>query len=518
MTGSSLYNQIDYAELEKEVNEILEKQDINFATVDVESCAYFAQEAVTAYLLSLQEETFLGYSVKELVEIAEELDPTQVLRFTDEGAAVIDIQAFPEGKKELVKWLVGTCCVIVTVVSFVGSVISIECPPLSACSSALAGVSIEIFMEVVIEGKDLENISWDKVIISAVTGAISGYLGPYISIATKSGASRFLLDTAVDSLLAGIEYTTFAWLEGASGKEMLDAFGDGLTLGFVFSASFKGATNIIGKVAKKVAPEVEMVLLQLPPKLSKKVADFTSDASKWVKGLKKVADNSVFHSEYISRKMTDVQLARVVNKGEPELTKKAFDRLAKDNIYDVDGNIISKEKLKDIFDLAADSQIIGSIKVGDDVVNIMKKNGVVGIIFDQRKYQTVEVPNGLINDRKANLLAGASEFKKLWLKDPTTIPETVKKAIKDNGVELVDLEANMLKTMLGMRSNGWVLHENIDMKSITLVPRNVHDIVEGGISHFGGYGIAKHLKSHMAFEFFERLRNAAATSFVQAID
>ena len=47
------------------------------AQVDIETNLYFAQEAVASYLLSLQEETFCGYSVDALVEAAQELDPME---------------------------------------------------------------------------------------------------------------------------------------------------------------------------------------------------------------------------------------------------------------------------------------------------------------------------------------------------------------------------------------------------------------------------------------------------------
>ena len=59
ITGESLSAQMDFDEIEKEINKILEEQDYNFASVDVDTYAYMAQEAVESYLLSLQQETFM---------------------------------------------------------------------------------------------------------------------------------------------------------------------------------------------------------------------------------------------------------------------------------------------------------------------------------------------------------------------------------------------------------------------------------------------------------------------------
>ena len=49
VTGSTLNEMIDYDELESEINRILDEQDFNFSSVDVQTSVYFAQEAVTSY-------------------------------------------------------------------------------------------------------------------------------------------------------------------------------------------------------------------------------------------------------------------------------------------------------------------------------------------------------------------------------------------------------------------------------------------------------------------------------------
>lgn len=66
---------IDYDKLEAEINRILDEQDFNFSTVDVQTSVYFAQEAVASYLLSMQES---GLSITILNdELSKNLDFTE---------------------------------------------------------------------------------------------------------------------------------------------------------------------------------------------------------------------------------------------------------------------------------------------------------------------------------------------------------------------------------------------------------------------------------------------------------
>jgi hypothetical protein len=58
-----------------------------------------------------------------------------------------------------------------------------------------------------------------------------------------------------------------------------------------------------------------------------------------------------------------------------------------------------------------------------------------------------------------------------------------------------------------------VMHENIDLQTITLVSESIHTASEGGISHMGGYGLAKYLKQHMGVEYFDRFLSAASTLY-----
>lgn len=415
ISGDSLYAHIDYEELEKSVNEILSQQDINFASVDVEHCVYFAQEAVTSYLLSMQEETFLGYNVSELVKAAEKLDPLECYRLTADGLQILELENGGAQENDLAKWLVGSVCVVAIAVGMVGTMVSVECPPLSALAGAATGIGIEVFMQVVIENESLGDIDWMEVALAASVGAVSGFLGPYIA-ANFSGASYFFIDSSLDGLIGAIEQSAAAWLEGADGKTMITSAGTGFALGFAISGAFKGVGKLTGKLASKMAPGVRKAGEKLFPKLAAKTSKLTKAASTVLYKLKKCADSSFFHSKYIAKKLANKQLLRLAEEGSRELADKSFRQLSNKEIYDNRGNLITKKQLQDLFDKAHDNTVLGKFILEGEEVNIKKLNGMLGIFFDEKIYMTVTLENGLVNNRMTNFESAAEQLKKEWLK------------------------------------------------------------------------------------------------------
>ncbi len=509
VAGVSLNSQIDYDKLARMVSDTLKTQDKNFATVDVVSCCYIAQEAITSYLLSLQEETFLGYKVSDLVAAAETLDPLECYRITVDGLETLQLEHAGDATT-LTRWLVGTGCVIVTAVALFGAVITVECPPLSALSGAVAGSAIELFMEVVITGEALGDVNWSRVAISAATGAVAGFLGPYIN-AMFSGALYFFIDSSLDGLVGGIEHSVLAWMEGKDGQEIIKSFGYGAALGFALSGGFKAVGKLVQKMANSVGPQITEVVKRNAPLLHKKVSKLMGNSHKFVyKTLKEKVDGSMFHSEYIHRRIMENQLDRLAEEGSKKLVKRSFKHLDKFGILDANGNEITKKQLALIFDQSTDNTTIGKFIIDDEIVDIVKLNGMVGIFFDQQKYLTVVLPGGITTDRKINFPNAAEEIKKAWVRNPALIPNSIAEAIQLSGKELEDLLPNDIVTII--QKSDWVMHENIDMLSISLVPRTIHE----EIKHMGGVGLAKFLKNNMGFEFFERFVSAASTGAVQS--
>ena len=519
ISGVSLASQIDYGQLEAEINRILETQEINYAQVDVETNLYFAQEAVESYLLSLQEETFCGYSVDALIEATQELDPMECFQLSPEGVLTIDIDELPgDGATPLAKWLVGATCLIVTAVGVVGSTVFMMCPALSAASGAIAGAAIDVFMQVVVSGQALGDVNWNKVVLSAVTGAVSGFLGPYI-MATTGGVGYFFADSAVDAVLGGIEHTVTAWMDGADGLAMIKSFGYGFALGFALSAGFKGAGELVNRIVKGIG----MAANKIAPKLTATVCEKLSEGAKVflvpignaLTELQKAADGSIFYSKYIANAMAFRQLARLVDDGMDELADGAINQIVKNDLVDAEGNPLTEDALRKLFKNAKDGEVIAQLGKAKDGINVVKQNGIVGIVFDPDQYITVNVTR-LVDNRNVNFNNAAEKLKEAWLEDPMTMPAAISAAIRESGKNLETITPNQLVKIIQTRSNGFVLHENIDMTTITLVPRALHDTMEGGYYHMGGFRLAEYLKAHMGSAYFERLLAAASTGLATA--
>ena len=159
--------------------------------------------------------------------------------------------------------------------------------------------------------------------------------------------------------------------------------------------------------------------------------------------------------------------------------------------------------------------MIAQIVKGNDVIDVVKQNGIVGIFFDPEKYITVDISR-LVDDRDTNMLEAVKKIKEVWLEDPITMPAALSTAIRESGDTLETITPNKLLSIIRTRSNGFVLHENIDMRTVTLVTRELHDTMEGGFSHMGGVALAKYVKAHMGSAYFERLMAAAASGLATA--
>ncbi len=264
ITGTSLYRQIDYKALEAEVNKILSEQDVNFSAIDLESSIHYAKEAVDSYLLSIQEETFLGCHVEELIEAVSKLDPKQCIRITPDGHVIIDIDdEIPKESDALAKWVVGVSCGI----AIIGSVaLEIFVPVTSPAAGAIIGAAVDVFMQVVIENHSVENINWSKVAVAATSGAIMSWACPLgaatvaKSVAAKTGKevlgklAGYGFLTISNAIVSGATNASFSAIDGENKSEIFDAFVMGAALGAACTAAAsalsEGARAAVEALAK----------------------------------------------------------------------------------------------------------------------------------------------------------------------------------------------------------------------------------------------------------------------------
>lgn len=320
--GVSLSDEIDFTALEAEINRIIEEQNYNFSTVDVATAVYIAQDALNAYLLSLQEETFMGYRVEDLVELSKQIDPTSCIRITADGFELVDIQPTPPPSPSgLMKWLTG----IVAGIAVVGGIV-LSVYGMPHLGGTIIGAAVEVFTEVVIENKTLENVDWRKVAIASVAGAISANLG--------------LLG---DSVVGGATNATFTLIDGGSLGDVANSFAIGTAAGLALGGAFKLAGKGVQKIANKISspPKVVKVsvvddALNLDGKIANKVDDPVVDATTYQ--AKKQAGN-ILDSQVMANKLSNkVELYKVLDLDDnitfsnPAELQQALSKLTKSDI------------------------------------------------------------------------------------------------------------------------------------------------------------------------------------------
>ncbi len=264
--GTSLFSQVDFAAAQAEINQIIANQDVHFSQQEIVSSVHIAQEAVVNYLLSVQKETFLGYNVAELAEVASRLDPMQCIRITPEGYLIIDIiDENPGTADELTRWMVGAGCLIITAGSIA---LDIFVPAARPLGGAIMGAAVEAFMQVVIQKKSLDNVQWGKVAVAAISGAVMAWACP-MAAASVTKAAVYANAGELLSKIAGYGVLTTAngVVSGATNLalSMLDGQEAGWNVfltGAVTGAAMTVGASLLSETITAVSPKITQVLMR----------------------------------------------------------------------------------------------------------------------------------------------------------------------------------------------------------------------------------------------------------------
>ena len=157
----------------------------------------------------------------------------------------------------------------------------------------------------------------------------------------------------------------------------------------------------------------------------------------------------------------------------------------------------TKGDLKTCAMKASQNDRLGFYEIDNTKIYVIKCNGAVGLEFGS-EYDRVNVGT-LTSSRYENFLIACNELIKKWCRENKRPPDAIARTIENLGKCLKDLQAYELLRIVQTGSNGYVLHENLDMYTISLVPRNLHDVNAGGISHYGGYALAKYYREYRKF-------------------
>ncbi len=518
--GVSLSDPIDFEELEAKVNRILEDQDKYFADADVESAVYIAQEALQSYWLSMQEETFMGYNVSDLIEASKNLDPMGCIQLTPDGTICINAsETIPENSPtEFTKWMTGICCGLVVV----GCVaVDIFIPALVPLSGAIMSSAIEVFTEVVMQNNQIQNVNWAKVGVAAVSGALIAWACPAVASSATSKAVSILGKTfsqgatttisticgyAVlafsNGLVAGSTNAAFAYFDGQDSDDILDAF--------VLGAVVGGAMTIAASVMAEAGSAAMNAFNKAHPnnwlaKAGDKVSTFIGEHQVHLKNAKledvlvpksiHQAAESAWEELYANERPLFMeridQLPADDNSNGLRLVDKKNNPIKKSDVYTNKGDCrIDLSECKD-------ENVIKAInaKGGGDYTYLEVDNGVVDMgKFSDGKF----VPrDGITSNREVNM----NNYYKDLAENNNKIPDTIMSQMKDAGVD--SKSATQVEEFIKTK---WTLHET-ESGYVEFVDKYVHGVV----GHYGGVARAKALNKVIVVQnYFKQLSTSSA--------
>ena len=507
IVGQSLYTPIDYAALEAEVNRILEEQDFNFSMVEVRTAVYTAQEAYNNYLLSLQEESFMGYPVKDLIALSEQLDPMQLIRLTPEGHVIVNIaDEIPNTADALTKWLTG----IRIGITLACTGVSIMIPAFAPAAGAISMASCNVFSQILDENRSLSNINWGKVAISAVTGAMLAWAIPTMSgnithDLILNGASEAVSKLAGYSLqgissgvIHGVSDSISNMMDGQNLNETWDIFLISAAQSAAISLAFSGAFEVLNPVMEKIAPVLDDVIDNFTVQLKKVLGEKPNG---WFsRAVNKIGEWDVHQihldNEELDRFLTPRSVYESAKVASQELNiqsafkAEAYRLLPKNdnnfNYFSKDGQLLSK----DLIDIDDMNFIIKPSDTCDpDILNYFEQRGISelqvvnGVInFSDVSHYTFIAEEGISSNRAVNFLNYSNQLAKEWGKDPSKIPPEIRKLLTET--ELENLTGTIVRRIL--QEAGITFHEGAD-NAVYLVNRVIHE----NIKHAGGVFLAK---------------------------
>ena len=505
VNGISLNEEINFEDLEAEINRILKEQDGNFWTENIETSVYESHEAVVSYLLSLQEERFFGYDVKELASLTEQIDPMECIRITPDGMVMVEVEPdFWEDSNSLAKWITGTCCAI-TIAGCIA--IDIFIPILSPVSGAIMGTASEVFMQVVINGQALSDVNWKKVGIAAASGAIMAWACPMLGSATSGGAVKvfgkviknektleFIGKTAgyvalsmSNSVVTGLSTYGMALEDGASKDDAFNAALEGAKIAAVCTLG----SSIISEAT---SPIIEKITEAHP--------------NNWF--IKASESAGTFIRNHQIRPFKNTAIERMlVPKSIHQATKAAIESLdAEDGQFlkavkamirdgapgfkkvDANGKVLTKAELRKN---GGNCILQITDECDEEILKVFNEHGVKELpvkkgIPDFKEISEYSFKANISANRSTNMKAFKKELATRFSSNPSEMPERLQEAVKTlkviDSLDGIALNASDIEKALS--SANLTLHEGTD-GMVHILDKTVHETIR----HSGGVSLAK---------------------------
>lgn len=235
--ATSLNTLLDPVIAKNEYNSYIAQQTANGFTVDTMNFVYISCDALSAYMLNGQDESYLGFNVQDFYDMERTVGANEY--YTVDADGNLTKLDFPPKEEEKASWMERLASAVLAVgaifvgVVIIGTVSAFSCGAATAIApyvmGSVIGGGVEFFMQTVVQGKKLKDVNWTRVSIAAVSGALAAIPG---------------LGWVTSCMLDGVTEAVLTALDGGSFNDVLTSF----TVGFVTGAAIHGVSKAVQKM------------------------------------------------------------------------------------------------------------------------------------------------------------------------------------------------------------------------------------------------------------------------------
>ena len=473
------------------IKKVLETMSSGFA-IDLTSIYGYIENAITSVknvLYNLEDQTILGYKPQQIKNVLNQMGswiPKDIICIKNNTLELA--ASTPEGSPtNTVKWMIGIATLIIfianLVIQTIGNKIKTTHPAIAVlikgASGAVTAAMMDIFVDTVIHSKSFSEINWNKILISAISGAISSFTG-----------------VLGDAVVAGVTNAIFSLMDGESILNVALSFVSGFVISLALSAIISVLMKPIEAIVSKIARSIK--IRQLKKEIIAQFGDMVDDQTA----------TEIACTRYATKAVGDGTTDSLLT-GVDEVRKKFYGQLPADDnlnigLIDDAGSFISKNAYFEsnskvaklaLKDTASDEfkavwkKCLGSLDATLDVIN-----GEIN--FRKVALAVVDFPERVISTEreKTNFKIFDKALANKWTDNPSEIPQEAMdfflKHGKDPLVEgLEDTDIRLLRTSLK-----YTIHETAE-GTMMLVPAALH----AKLSHAGGVALTKYLISTSSY-------------------
>ena len=219
----SVFENLDYSQLESELNLKIEQQLKQFEVEKIDIMSY-CKETISSYLSATLPSSYRGVELSQLTKEFNELDSNEYLVWGDSGRTVQFALDPPEEASDAER--VAALAVALAAFAIAALTYSIGGLPALIISGGLAAAAVDVAAQVTFQKVPIKDIDVGEVLITLIASTLSFALAP-----TLGTIGVFVSDALIGGVAAGAEYL----LQGQEASGFFNAVFEGMLISTLFS-------------------------------------------------------------------------------------------------------------------------------------------------------------------------------------------------------------------------------------------------------------------------------------------